>query len=37
MEVSVNKTSVYLKNSLHKMANYREHGEDQNYNDFGYR
>ncbi|MCH3883473.1 hypothetical protein [Tenacibaculum aquimarinum] len=37
MEVSVNEKSVYLKNSLHKMANYIEHEEDHNYNDFGYK
>ncbi len=37
MEVSVNEKSVYLRNSLHKMANYIEYEADHNYNDFGYK
>ena len=36
MEVSVNEKSVYLKNSLHKMANYIEYNDAHNHNDFGY-
>ena len=37
MEVSINEKSAYVKNSLHKMANYIENYEDHNYNDFGYK
>lgn len=36
MEVSINEKSAYLKNSLHKMANYIEYKKDHNYNDFGH-
>ncbi|HTO16631.1 MAG TPA: hypothetical protein VLZ83_12730 [Edaphocola sp.] len=37
MELCVNPESVFGKNSLHKMANYIEHKEDHNYNDFSYK
>lgn len=37
MEVSINEKSAYVKNSLHKMANYIQYNDDHNYNDFGYK
>ncbi len=36
MEVSITKKTACLRNSIHKMANYIEHGKADNYNDFGY-
>jgi hypothetical protein len=36
MDVGVSKRSGYVKNSLHKLYNYRETSEEQNYNDFSF-
>jgi hypothetical protein len=36
MDIGVSKRSGYVKNSLHKLSNYRETSEEHNYNDFCY-
>nr|WP_315189879.1 hypothetical protein [uncultured Flavobacterium sp.] len=36
MDVGVSDRSGYVKNSLHKLYNYREYSEEHNYNDFGF-
>lgn len=36
MDVGVSKRTGYVKNSLHKLFNYRENSEEQNYNDFSF-
>ena len=36
MDVGVSERSGYVKNSLHKLYNYRENSEEQNYNDFSF-
>jgi hypothetical protein len=36
MDVGVSEKSGYVKNSLHKLYNYRENSEEQNFNDFSF-
>jgi hypothetical protein len=36
MDIGVSERSGYVKNSLHKLHNFRESAEDQNYNDFSF-
>jgi hypothetical protein len=36
MDVGVSERSGYVKNSLHKLYNYRENSEEQNHNDFSF-
>ena len=36
MDIGVSEKSAYVKNSLHKLHNFREYSEEQNHNDFTY-